>query len=376
MNRGLLLAVSVAGGILLLCLIAAGIAAISNRGLDLAAASPSKHEDPDLAPLDKARLGEALRLKRDLGEEIWPGWGQAEMPFLVWNQTHSYLIGYPAGQVPPTPWEPISGDHFQGQTYYVRPTEDPQNFAVRVGDRWTASLATKSEMDAFLIEMIAGVVPATLKPIVPYRLLIQPSEVQLTGVLHESFHVYQARVAPERLAAAEAAHSRGSAYWATDEAMHKAWKSEIDLLEQALKANSDTQALESVRRFLEQRARRRREAGLDASLVDYERQLEWEEGLAKYVELAAWRAAHESPDYAPVPELASDPDFKGYRAWERRWSQEIGQMKRQAAREGEPRFYYTGMTQAMLLDRLLPGWKARALDDSAWLETLLAEVAN
>jgi hypothetical protein len=51
-------------------------------------------------------------------------------------------------------------------------------------------------------------------------------------------------------------------------------------------------------------------------------------------------------------------------------------MKRQAGREGEARFYYTGMAQAMLLDRLLPGWKTRALSRDIWLETLLAEAVQ
>ena len=74
--------------------------------------------------------------------------------------------------------------------------------------------------------------------------------------------------------------------------------------------------------------------------------------------------------------MADDPDFKGYATFERRWSQEIGQMARQATREGEPRFYYTGMAQAMLLDRLLPGWKDRILSEDVWLETLLAEAAT
>jgi hypothetical protein len=46
-------------------------------------------------------------------------------------------------------------------------------------------------------------------------------------------------------------------------------------------------------------------------------------------------------------------------------------MKRQATREGEPRFYYTGMAQAMLLDRLQPGWQDHVLSDDVWLDMLL-----
>jgi len=352
----------------LLCAIAAGLAALSNRSLITAPSAAISHETVALDPLDKARLAEALHLKRALGERVWPGWGETEMPVLIWKRAHSFLIGHPS---PPAPWEPVANDTFQGQAYYYRTTDDPQNFAVWVGDRWAASLATKGEVDAYLIEMIGDAVPPPLRAVVPYRLIIQPTEVQITGLLHEAFHVYQAEVAPERLDAAEAFHRRGTAYWTADEAMHEAWKTEIDLLAQALKARSDHKAAELAQEFLEQRTRRRTESGLDATLIDYERQLEWEEGLAKYVELAAWRAAHQAPDYAPMPDMAGDPDFKEYRSFERRWSQEIGQMKRQAAREGETRFYYTGMAQAMLLDRLQPGWKERALSEEVWLESLL-----
>jgi hypothetical protein len=74
--------------------------------------------------------------------------------------------------------------------------------------------------------------------------------------------------------------------------------------------------------------------------------------------------------------VAGDTDFKAYGSFKQRWSQEIGQLRRQAAREGETRFYYTGMAQAMLLDRLLPGWKDRALSKDIWLEMLLAEAVE
>jgi len=363
----------VVGGSLLLCVVAAGVAALSNRGLNLDPSPPDQQGNIALEPLDKARLAEAVQLKRALGETVWPGWGETEMPVLVWNRTYSFLIGHPT---PPDEWTPVAADLFQGQAYYYQATHDPQNFAVQVGERWVASIATKAEVDARLIEMIRDALPAPLQAIVPYRAIIQPSEVQISAVLHESFHVYQAEVAPERLEAAEKAHGHGDRYWAADEAMHEAWETEIDLLAQALRTQSDSEARALATQFLEQRARRRQEASLDVALVDYERQLEWEEGLAKYVELAAWRAAYQSIDYRPVSEMSSDRDFKSYRSFKRRWSQELGQMKRQAAREGETRLYYTGMAQATLLDRLRPGWKEQALLQGSWLETLLAEAVE
>jgi hypothetical protein len=148
------------------------------------------------------------------------------------------------------------------------------------------------------------------------------------------------------------------------------------LLTGALEAESDEDTAALARQFLAQRAARRTTHNLDAALSDCERQIEWEEGLAKYVELAIWREAYATEGYEPLPALADDPDFHGYTTFPRRWSQEIGQMKRQATREGEPRFYYTGMAQAVLLDRLLPGWQERIWADGVWLETLLAEATG
>jgi len=42
-----------------------------------------------------------------------------------------------------------------------------------------------------------------------------------------------------------------------------------------------------------------------------------------------------------------------------------------AADWGDGRFYYSGMAQAVLLDRLMPGWKDQALEDGVFLEDLL-----
>jgi hypothetical protein len=356
------------GGLLALLLVAAGISYLSNRGLD-----PLPERTDVLTELDKARLAEAKQLKAELGEQVWPGWGESEIPLLVWNRDYSFLTV--AAELPP-PWEPVPDDDIFGQAYYRRPSDDPQNFAVQVGDQWVGSLATKGEMDAFVIEMISESVPELLQPVVPYRLLIQSSEVQISGLLHESFHAFQALEAPARLEAAEAVHSRGDSYWQVDEGQRAQWEAEIGLLEQALAADSDDEARRLAGEFLAARNQRRAAPELTSALVDYERQLEWEEGLAKYVELAIWRAAAQAGQYQPRPELVEDPDFAGYQGFGQRWSQEVSQMKRQASRPGETRFYYTGMAQAMLLDRLLPGWQERALEPDTWLEELLAGAAG
>jgi hypothetical protein len=357
-------------GLLVLCLTGAGLSALSNRGL------PDSIEDSDrLSSLDKARLAEALQLKQTLGDRIWPGLSTTEIPILLWNRTYSFLIGSDISFAP-TGWEEVPGDTFLGEPYYRRISNDPQNFAVQVADQWAASIGTKLETDLFIREMIQESLPPPINQIVPYRLLIQPSEVQISAVLHEGFHVFQQADAQARFEDAEMAYQTGPSYWAIDPAMNDAWQEEIETLAAALEAESENETAALVRQFLDQRQSRRQAHSLSPDLLNFERRFEWLEGMAKYVELESWRQAAETDDYHPVPAMAEDPDFDGYANFDGRWSQEIGQMKRQANQEGDTRFYYTGMAQAALLDQLLPGWKDQVMKEGVWLEDLLAQAVK
>lgn len=355
-------------GLLVLLLLAAGASALSNRSLPTGPATLDR-----LDPLDTARLEETLHLKQELGERVWPGWGAAAMPVLLWNQQYAFLIGYAA---PPEDWVALGGATFAGQPVYRQPAHDPQNFAVRIGPRYAASMATKWEADHFLITQFRQMMPGPLKPIFPYRLLIQPSEVQITGVLHESFHVYQAEITPARFADAELAYRDAERYRAAEPAMADAWSAEIELLIGATQAETDAEARQLAQQFLAQRAARRKIAQLDAASIAYERRLEWLEGLAKYVEIESWRQAATTPGYAPLAAMMADPDFQRYGGFRQRWAQERDQLRRQARQADEVRFYYTGMAQAVLLDRLVPGWKTRIFQKEQWLETLLLEAAQ
>jgi hypothetical protein len=271
----------------------------------------------------------------------------------------------------PPGWDEVPDDTFYGERYYRQPAEDPQNFAVRLGDHWVASIATKYETDAFLQGIFRDALPSIFAGLFPYRLLILPSEVQITALLHESFHVHQVQVASSKFNNAEAVYPSGERYWELDPSMRDAWETEVALLDDALEARTQAETSDLARQFLTQRDRRRQDVGLNPEFVDFERYLEWLEGLAKYVELAIWREAHQSPNYHPVADMVADPDFKEYTTFDRRWSQEMSQMKRQAGQEGDTRFYYTGMAQAHLLDRLMPDWKSRIMQEEVFLEDLL-----
>lgn len=345
-----------------LCLFLAGMSAASNQHL------PVEDSSDTLSELDKARLTEALHLKNSLGDQVWLGWGQAHIPVIVWNQSYEFLANYD-GKVPPG-WSTMEGDNLDGQPYFRRKATHPQNFAIQLGNTWTASIATKRTTDVFLINAFRENLPAPLKQIFPYYFLLQPSETQIGGLLHESFHVYQYQITPERMAEAESIHRLGDEYEASANTFASEWKKESLLLADALEAETQAVKIDLVRQFLRSRGRRRIDFKLENILIDYERWLEWEEGTAKYIEVAILKKASESASYRPVSGLKDDPDFKQYLKAGQRWSQEIFQLRHQMP-SGETRFYQTGMAQAFLLDELMPGWKEKYWDNDMFLEDLL-----
>ena len=79
---------------------------------------------------------------------------------LLWNRETSFLVGLDAA---PAGWQPVAGDTFLGKPYFRQPSDNPQNFAVPVGDRLAASIATKSETDAFLVEQFQTMLPPLVR---------------------------------------------------------------------------------------------------------------------------------------------------------------------------------------------------------------------
>lgn len=342
--------------LLVLCLFLSVLSAFSNRNL------PTEEHSSQLSAVDKARLSEALHLKTTLGDQVWQGWGSTEIPVIVWNRSYEFLANY-EGETP-SGWS-IAEDELNGRPYFQQKANEPQNFAVRVDESWAASIATKQETDVFLINTFQHVLPAPVKQIFPYRILIQPSETQIGGLLHETFHVYQFLRAPARITKAESIHKLEDQYES-----FSALKKESAILADALKAKTQAEKIDLVRQFLATRDARRKDSNLSADLIDYERLLEWEEGTAKYTEVAILKQASETTDYQSLPEMKNDADFKEYQNFKQRWSQELIQL-RYPTSLGETEFYMTGLAQGFLLDELMPGWKEQYWKDDVFLEDLL-----
>ena len=72
-----------------LCLLLIGISTLSNLGL------PQRSTVTEtLSEADKIRLAETLHLRGELGDAIWAGWGQADIPAILYNEEYVFLVGY------------------------------------------------------------------------------------------------------------------------------------------------------------------------------------------------------------------------------------------------------------------------------------------
>jgi hypothetical protein len=211
--------------------------------------------------------------------------------------------------------------------------------------------------------------------LVPVRLvwvLMGKTDAYIAALEHESFHAYEGMLAVHQLGAAESMYAVEEKY--PFDAMEEPWKREMDVLVQAARAEENAARRDLVKRFLQMRADRR--AGLSPEEVDLERLREWEEGLAKYAELEIRRQAGTDAGYRPVDEVVRRSDFKNYAGEQQFWLGQLQEAKSTQGRSGDTRFYYSGNAMAVVLDRLSPGWKERALPGGEYLDDLLQEAVK
>jgi hypothetical protein len=226
---------------------------------------------------------------RMAAQSLWPGFDARKIPLELYDRTDTYLVRHPS---PPKEFLPVEGH---------------PGFLVFSGRHSTMRANTSIE--------IAGVMTATLG--------FEQVDTRTAAILvHECFHVFQARAYPQ---------------WTANEAVLFTYPMEdaVGLALARLETEAMSHALAASRsecwtaRMLA--LRRERLARLPAEAAAYERGTELHEGLAQYVEgLAAGR---------------KDVPFRSF-----------------APGEFRLRGYVSGEGLARLLDRLRPGWKSKMAD--------------
>ena len=155
------------------CLALSVVSYLVNR-----AQASQTHGADRLSEVDKVRLAEVLHLRQALGDGVMPGWAEADIPLILYNEQYLFLLGLPdpeegwrtvpRGAQKGAAWELVPGDEFLGQPYYRQkmagPEQNSQAFTVRVGSRWAGSLATldwsRASMAAQVRQDLPGPDPA------------------------------------------------------------------------------------------------------------------------------------------------------------------------------------------------------------------------
>ncbi len=349
------------GGLLAALAAALGVWAIVNVPPPSA---PVERDHLTARDLDLAR--ESQHLRSSVGGRLWPGFQDAAIPLQLYNDRFGFVLGMDA----PPGWEEVTANRYDGAAYYRTAHPEQQAFAVRIADRWAGSMTVKEAADAGMPRQLREKI-GVLARLVPYRLFILTTDQYLGAVLHEQFHAFQAERNAHRFDRAHVAYAAERRYPWSEPRFADAWMEEISLLQAALAASDRATRASSAARFLAGRQARRQRFRADAGALAFEREVEWLEGLGKYVELTTSRLAGE-PTYVPTAAIRSDPQFHGYRDDASLWQRETISMRFRVNLHDDLPFYWSGAMQAMLLDALDPGWKAGFLESDQFLDERLA----
>ena len=350
------------------------------------------NENEKLTDLDRAEIEEFFNLQKQLGDSVWPGFGKADIPVILYNKQWAFLAGY---KNPPDGWKKVPGmnqygkkwelvphDKVVGWNYYRQQIDSgntPQAFTVRVGEKWVACITTIEWTRIKLENEIKKNMPSSQRDSLFLKMMVNYMggnlDKHISMIIHESFHAFQATRDFNRLQESESTFMSHKQYPWNDVSFNKAWKDEFALLIKAFETKNESDAKQFIKQYMQMRAKRYLDAKFTPGLIRYEQLREWEEGIAKYLELSLWKFAGLSSLYIPSPALKNDPSFDQYKKFNQAMARELMTCRTQPQGD-DSRFYYSGMILAFLLDRFYSEWKMQAFDRDIFPDMLLARIVE
>jgi hypothetical protein len=345
---------------------------------------PSEAASPVLRidPLLLAEAHEMWGLIGSANDPVWPGWDASSTPMLFYIPgVQDVLVNHPH---PPAGFRLYSGrTQFPGWKIYVKdgPTImdlDGQNTSTEVDGVPTLVVAdTLSNLRQQVFGMVADPRPAQEKflTITPLSLAIDPYD-QLAMVVHEDFHVYQHKMAPDKGASEYLLLN----YPVLSVQNNVDFALESSALADALRSTDAGQLRSAALRWQAQRKERR--APLPAKAIEYEDGVEFVEGTAKYTEYRLFQVLE---GRKPSTALNWAQGFNGFDNLAPQRQQLLDKMVQNMSGKvsvnNDPygtapvrmRLYFSGMGIAAVLDRLMPGWQSRIFAVDTSLTSLLEE---
>jgi hypothetical protein len=342
--------------------LAIGLALLSasapHRATRSPAAVPSHINSPSpaaaLALDDRIRIAEAFRLADAVGDQIWPAWTSAPFAILLVTPDREFLLRHPK---PSPDFTRLGYDSLLRTDVLVRPRQFAPNL-----------LATFPAVGG-VPTIVVGQPAATHKN----------STEWVVTLLHEHFHQlqtsrpgYYARVDSLGLARGDK-----TGMWMLDYAfpydsarVRTHFAAMTQLLDSALAISADDQR--AAARWAAVRDAR---SGLRSELTpDDDRYLAfqmWQEGVARYTELAVARFA--ATHYTPSAAFTALPDYVPYATVAERIDSGVRAGLRGSSLERGNRvaFYPAGAAFALMLDRVTPAWHSHYFDRAMSLDALL-----
>lgn len=348
--------------------------------LTASTAYPQANTELKLDPLLLVSLKECRNITKTLGTELYPGWDFQSTPVLFYRpNVQEILINFPHK---PGGFTEYAGPNPLGdETIYVRNDStifsiDDQNTSTEIDSIPVLVVADpfssmRNQLQNVLTQRSREFAESWLQD---WSFVPRPYD-QLALILHESFHVYQSKMAPDK-GANEMAVAQ---YPLLDPVNNALYVLEGNILKDALLSASPETKRQKIRQFVAVRSYR--QSLLDSSSVEYENLNEFVEGTAKYVEYKFLLAGEK---VAPVPEMYFHTGFNGYRdILPREFKNRVENMVNVVSvnddrfgnkfGSGPLRFklYDLGACQAILLDDVMPKWKDDIFNDGVYLSDLL-----
>jgi hypothetical protein len=309
---------------------------------------PSFIQAQELAYADRVRISEAFRLA-DAVEQLWPGWSEVPFAVLLVTSEHEFLIRHPN---PTDDFDSLGHDPLLDEEVLVR---------ARVFE--PGLLATFPAVSG-LPTLVIGT---------PEETGLSSSEWVLTA-LHEHFHQLQMSDADYYPATDELDLSSEdeSGMWMLDYPFPYDSPKVAAALERlartarlALDSIGSPSSGEILADYLSQRAR------LQEALTEKDyRYLSfqiWQEGIARYTQLAA--AVRAGTGYVPSERFEALPDYIPYaEAAEELLETVRRELERRLPELRRVFFYPIGAVEGLLLDGVRPGWREHYLARKFYVE--------
>lgn len=305
-----------------------------------------------LAPDDRVRIAEAFRLATAVGDEIWPAWTSAPFAILLVTPEREFLLRHPR---PSADFTRLGYDSLLATDVLVRPRQFAPNL-----------LATFPAVGGVPTIVVGR--PATTG---------KSSTAWVLTLLHEHFHQLQTS-RPGYFARVDSlglARGDQTGMWMLTYAFpYESIVARTRFAEMTQRLDTALAATSAEARAMRWAAARRARAELRSALTsDDDRYLAfqmWQEGVARYTELAVARFA--ASRYTPSAAFAALPDFVPYATTADSIESHVraGLRGNSLERGNRVAFYPAGAAYALMLDRMVPEWHSHYFDGSMSLEVL------